>query len=449
MWHRLRTTLVHKLGTIALIGLAVCSCVASAADKQLLEQAQALLKDGKAEAAYQLLEPKEDVYAGDVMFDFLLGSAALESGKPSKASFVYERILAVDPSYIGVRADMGRAYFALGDYARAKIEFETILGQKSLPLDLRTQVEQYVAAIEARAQAKQTVTTGYMEFGLGRDSNIGSATGLTALNLPATGVYQPARPTGTKVSDNYSTLALGGEINHLLSEQWGVFAGVDYRIRDHGRFNDPNTWTLDGRVGFSYSGGAWLLRTGLTAGEYHYNSQRLRETVGATADWRLALDASSQLTAAASALRATYVPVASLAQQSDTYTATVGWLSALGSGATVLSLTGVGGYEDAYGRRDDGDRRFWGPRLLLQTSFSNDLGAYLTAGATRSRYDGLNSSYLFARRETAYDMTAAVTWGLTKGVSLRPQFTYVKNNSNAELYSYDKADVSVNLRVDY
>mgnify|MGYP003379647042 CR=1 FL=1 len=158
----------------------------AAVDKALLEQAQALIKAGKAQEAYQMLEAKEDEHAGDLMFDYLLGTAALESGKPSKATFVYERMLAIDPSYIGVRADMGRAYFALGDYGRAKIEFETVLGSQNLPSDLRTQVEQYSVAADSRAQAKPTTMTSYLEVGFGQDNNIGSASGLTVLNLPAT-----------------------------------------------------------------------------------------------------------------------------------------------------------------------------------------------------------------------------------------------------------------------
>jgi tetratricopeptide (TPR) repeat protein len=429
--------------------LALASCLAQAVDKGMLEQAQSLIRAGKAEAAYQLLEAKEAEQAGEPNFDYLLATAALESGKPSKASFVYERILAVDPSYLGVRADMGRAYFALGDYARAKIEFETVLGAKNLPLDLRTQVEQYAAAADAKAQAKQTVTTGYMEFGLGRDSNIGSASGLTSMNLPATGIYRPTPPTGVRTADGYGTVALGGEVNHLLSDQWGLFAGADYRIRDYAKFNDANNWTLDGRAGVSYSGGAWLLRTGLTAGEYHYNQQRLRESVGATVDWRMALSTSSQLTAGGSLLRATYVPVASSSQQSDTYTGTVGWMQAVGDGSTVFSLSGVAGYEDAFGNRDDGDRRFWGPRVLVQTSFTKELGGYVTAGVSRSTYRGINSSYLVSRRETAGDMTFALNWTFAKGMSLRPQVSYIRNNSNTELYAYDKADASLNLRFDY
>lgn len=421
----------------------------AAVDKALLEQAQALIKAGKAQEAYQMLESKEDEHAGDLMFDYLLGTAALESGKPSKATFVYERMLAIDPSYIGVRADMGRAYFALGDYGRAKIEFETVLGSQNLPSDLRTQVEQYSVAADSRAQAKPTTMTSYLEVGFGQDNNIGSASGLTVLNLPATGVYRPTAPTGTKIPDEYSTLALGGEINHMLSEKWGLMGGLDYRSRDYAKYNEPNTWTWDARAGVTYTGGAWLLRTMLTAGEYTYNSQRLRQTLGATADWRMALTTSSQLLASGSVLRAGYVPAASKSQESDTYTGTLGWMKVLGAGGTALNLSAVFGQENATGARDDGDRRFWGARALVQSSFTKDVGGYLTAGWTQSDFSGINSSYLMARHEIASDVTAALNLTLTKGVALRPQISYVKNHSNAALYAYEKVDASVNLRFDY
>jgi tetratricopeptide (TPR) repeat protein len=429
--------------------LALAQTAWAGVAQSLIEEAEALLKAGKADAAYQLLEPQEAAGAGDLVFDYLLATAALESGKPSKATFIYERILAVAPSYVGVRADMGRAYYALGDFGRAKIEFETVLSVSNLPPDLRGQVEQYVKLAEARAQAKRTVFTGYIEAGIGRDTNIGSATGQSLLTLPASGAYTPTPPTGIKTADSYSTLALGGEINHQLSDQWGLYTGADYRIRDYRTYNNPNNWTVDGRAGLSYSGGAWLLRTGLAAGEYHYYGQHLRNTVGLTADWRRALTASSQVTANGSFTRGTYLLTGQSNQDTNTATLSIGWLTALGDGSTVFSITGTGGDEIATGHRDDGDKRFFGPRVSLQKVFSEHLGGFLSTGATRSSYQGINSSYLMARRETLYDLTLGLTWTLAKGASLRPMLTYLRNNSNAELYSYNKTDASINLRFDF
>ena len=75
--------------------LACAVCLAFSAtlahaqvDQAVLEKAETLLKAGSAEEAYQLLEPLEVQAAGDPVYDSLLGTAALESKRPSKATFV-------------------------------------------------------------------------------------------------------------------------------------------------------------------------------------------------------------------------------------------------------------------------------------------------------------------------------------------------------------------------
>src|SRR6267143_1708302 len=87
--------------------------LAAWAQADIVAQGEALVRAGRYADAYQLLEPHEDRLAGDIKFDYLLARSALETGRPSKASFIYERILAQEPNYVGVRLEMGRAYIAL------------------------------------------------------------------------------------------------------------------------------------------------------------------------------------------------------------------------------------------------------------------------------------------------------------------------------------------------
>jgi tetratricopeptide (TPR) repeat protein len=84
-----------------------------------LKEAQTLIAQGDAAQAFAMLAPFEPQFSGDLEFDYLLARAALDSGQPSLASFIYERILAVEPNYVGVRIENGRAYLDLGNYARA------------------------------------------------------------------------------------------------------------------------------------------------------------------------------------------------------------------------------------------------------------------------------------------------------------------------------------------
>ncbi len=142
----------------ALLALGFCAWVTSSAALAAeldLEKADALMKQGKPAEAYSLLEPFEFQLSGNVRFDYLLGIAALDSGRPDKATLAFERVLATDPNFTGARIDMGRAYFQLGDYTRAKAEFETVLTQNPPPA-ARATINNYLAAIEKQESDRKT-----------------------------------------------------------------------------------------------------------------------------------------------------------------------------------------------------------------------------------------------------------------------------------------------------
>ena len=422
-------------------------------NKLVLDGAIELLKAGRADDVYVMLEPLEVEAAGDLVYDYLLATAALGSNRPSKATFVYERILAVAPNYVQVRADMGRAYFALGDYGRAKIEFEAVLAIQNLPPDLRGTVEQYAKAAEANDQNKATLLTGYLELGFGNDSNIKSINksetiaypGNPSIPVPA-GTYSNQ---GSKI-DNYTTLGLGGELSHRLSAQWGVYAGADYRGRAYQHFCENTCYaSLDGRSGLSYTNGAWLLRAGMTSGVFTLNDVAFRDSLGVSLDWKLVMASSSQLSLGFSSNRASYLSIGTVSENTQTNSLSAGWLSSIGDGSGVFSISVSGGTELALRGRSDGNKEFYGPRFLFQKSFNPQWGGYITTGSAYSKYSGTNILYGVSREESFTDFALGATWTLRKGVSVRPQVSYIRNSSNADLYAYDKTDVSVNLRLDY
>src|SRR3989338_4003069 len=70
---------------------------AISAKEEVLRDAEALVKAGKPAAAYALLAPLEAARSGEARFDYLLGVAALDSGKPDKAVLAFKRVLATNP----------------------------------------------------------------------------------------------------------------------------------------------------------------------------------------------------------------------------------------------------------------------------------------------------------------------------------------------------------------
>lgn len=142
--------------------------------EKLLREADVLIKSGKPADAYTLLEPLEFDHAGEERFDYLIGIAALDSGKPDKATLAFERALAVDPDFAAARLDMARAYYQLGDLQRARTEFAAALEQHPSEA-ARLNIQKYLDAIDARKDGKRTRVSGYAEGSVGKDSNVNNS----------------------------------------------------------------------------------------------------------------------------------------------------------------------------------------------------------------------------------------------------------------------------------
>jgi tetratricopeptide (TPR) repeat protein len=426
-------------------------------DADVVAQGEALVRAGRYAEAYQLLEPLEDKLAGDVKFDYLLARAALESGRPSKASFIYERILAVEPNYIGVRLEMGRAYLLLGDYARAKLEFETVLRFENLPLDLRQQAQVYGKAADDYLAGKRTVGYGYAEYSFGYDSNPQSATKTSVIHLVNDNILVLESPQ-LKRSDRYSALAFGGELVHALTNRFSAFAGGDARGRAYNHLTElrgeedriyaANFSTLDARFGLGYSEGVHNLRVGGTGGRFWLHNDLTRDSEGWTADYRYLASKRDQITLNTSGYRFRFVPEALKVNNFDLQQWALGWLRGSADGRGAFGFTVIGGVEKATDRLD-GDKPFYGARITLQSTWTPTVGAFLVGGAQRGKYSRVNVLFDLTRVETLYDATAGITWSFAKGWSLRPQVQHYKNDSGIPLFEYDRTDVSVNLRADF
>src|SRR5687768_6269331 len=117
-------------GKFALARVCVVACTllafqAQAADA-VMDQAYKHMQAGNAKAAYALLEPEETARAGDKDFDFLFALAALDVGQNTRAIFALERVLAADPNNARARAELGRAYLAVGEASAARVELNAV-----------------------------------------------------------------------------------------------------------------------------------------------------------------------------------------------------------------------------------------------------------------------------------------------------------------------------------
>ncbi len=439
------------LRRVILVLAAVLSC--SWAHAQLspdLGQADALIRAGKAAEALRLLEPHEDARAGNLDFDYLLGVAALEAGRADKATIALERALIVNPNHAGARLDLGRAYFALGDTARARNEFNLVLAQNP-PANARATVEAYLARIDQGGPAGKTRATGYLELTGGRDTNVNNATSQGQIFVPVFGFSLQLAPTSQRTPDNFMSMGGGGEVVHDLNNHTSLYAGADARFRINQHADTFNYNQFDVRGGIQHAFDAQnLIRAGAAYQQYYLDGAYYRETTGLNAEWRRLLSNTTQLSVFGIANHVRY--------KDDTQVANDTHLSLAGAGLThvvdqarraTVSLSGFAGYERDVGQRIDGDRKLVGARLGGQTGWGTDVDVFASLGYQTSRFQSRNVIFDQQRTDKQADVAAGLVWRIDRAWLLKPQLTYTRNASNIDINGYSRYEASLTLRRDF
>ena len=419
------------------------------ARETLLHDAEALMKAGKATEAYNLLEPLEFERAGEVRFDYLIGIAALDSGKPDKATLAFERVLAVDPEYAGARLDMARAYYKLGDMQRAKTEFETVLDQNPSAA-ARVTIRKYLDDIAGRETGKRTRVSGYVEGTVGRDNNVNNASEISSNIITPT-----LNPNSVELADNYYGVAAGGEIIHGLNTNWRLYAGANLGQRNNFRQKNYDTRSLDERVGVIYGTGANRYRIGVLGGQNTLNSASYRNNTGINAEWRHAVGSSNQLNVFGQSVRYRYADIALQLNDVNQQVAGIGWLHVLGDARSTLSGSMYYGAENDVGPvtlaspnggRLDGAKRLGGFRVGGQAVSGERVKLYFSAGEQFSKFDNVNPSISSRRSDLLDDFTFGADWYLDKLWTVRTKWIRFNNMSNVGAYAYDRTDYSLTIR---
>jgi tetratricopeptide (TPR) repeat protein len=219
--------------------LAFASCLASGERTslpELLEQARTLSAAGRA-----------DEYIGVVEFDYALGRAALDSGRPDRATLAFGRVLAVDPKHAGASIDMGRAYLALGNREQARAIFGGLLALDP-PAAVREQLAAYLAQAGG-ASERRTFVSGFVAAIAGHDSNVNAAAAQARVFVPLFGSEVDLASANVRKADNYAGLSAGLDITHQIDERILLVGGVEAADRSNARESQFDLGAVAARIG--------------------------------------------------------------------------------------------------------------------------------------------------------------------------------------------------------
>ena len=414
----------------------------------LTDQARRLLEAGKPQEAYRVLQPLEPQRAGDADFDYLLGIAALDAGDAERAVFALERALAVRPGFSQARAEIARAYAALGERKAARQELETV---KSTATDLAPEARATIDRFLGALSKPPTRVAGYMEAMFGIDSNVNSAVGSGSLAIPSIGIVTLA-PAASRLSDSYWGLSGGISIAHPINEELAVTGGLrgGFRLNNGDSVKEQfDTHSADVDAGLRWTRGRDTFSGGFQGQTFAVDNKRLRNSAGLIAQWQRNLSDTQQFTLFGQSSDLTY-PGQSV-RNADRTIVGVGYAQALqGRYSPVVFVSGYMGSERerALGVPHLGHEPF-GARIGMQLTLREDLTLNAFAAYEERRYNGQEPLFGVARRDRQTDLRVGLSWKLAPEWTLNPQLSYTGNSSNVNLFKYDRTVASVALRKDF
>ncbi len=438
-----------KRAIVASLLTLTCAANLLAADEVLLNAKRAL-DQGRAQAAYDALNPLQQARAGDPAYDFLLGRAALELGRNTEAVFALERVLAVLPGNGPARARIAQAYFNLQETETARREFENVQKQE-VPPEVSAAVARFLEAIERAEQGDQPVVHGYFQLSLGHDSNVNSATAEKTVAVPLFGGPVTLSDASTKQSDQYVSFGAGVNFRDPLTNKLGLVGGLNFATRSNYAQSSFDTVNYDFNLGLSYKDTRDTLTGTLNYGNLWVSLPEIpnayRVVKGLIGEWQHDYDKRNQTSLFLQAARLEYPDQQVL--DAARLVLGAGYAHALQSGPIVY-LGWYGGRE----RQQDDTRPDLGFRLIgARTGGQVALAAAWTALASvsyeRRRYAG-DDPFFFTRREDRQsDASLGLRYAWLKNASVSAQLSYTQNNSNIQLHQFARTQYWLGIRQEF
>lgn len=262
--------IVRRSLAAAALGLALVQATAAP-----LEDLRRQVEGSQFELAYKTAQANPQLI-GDVHFDFLYGVAAINVGRVSEGLLALERHLSAVPANDRARLELARGYFLLGEYSRARAEFEFVL-RYNPPAGVRSNIAGYLQAMQVREVADRRATGRfYAEAGIGHDSNVNGGTFRDELQL-AFGPVSLAGSPSQQVADGYAQVAAGGQKLLRVSTRMSVFAGADLDHRANFKQRIYDLTNGSAYVGFTQLSGPALWRVTLGVNQMRVDQRRYRD----------------------------------------------------------------------------------------------------------------------------------------------------------------------------
>jgi hypothetical protein len=440
-----QATVAGRCARIAALAFAIGTGSAWAAPADELKQ---LMEAGRAADAYALAQKHPDQF-GDPTFDFYYGVAAAEAGHAGDAVLALERYILRFPDNVSARMQLARAYFILGEDARAREEFDG-LRKLNPPADVTATIDRFLESIRLRETRYKPSAGLYIEAGFGTDSNVNGGPVDANLFLPGFGSVLLTQ-SATQQSDRFTLVGAGGYFSYPLAPGIALYgngsAEMKSNLKDQNAQFDLGNYNATGGVSFLQE--THLFRVSVNDGLVTLGTSRYLSALGGQAEWQYQIDERQSFGLSAQAARLTY-PGANQARNADFNGLSAGYRRLFAHAwQPILSLRFDLGEQRSRTNRDDLVPETVGGRIGVSFTPAAQWGVSLGYSNTRSHYKGEDILLGVTRVDSLNTVDFAVSYLINNNLSIRGEGAVLRNRSNVDLYSFPRELAAIKVRYEF
>ena len=438
---------LHGFVSILLLCALQCTVHADA----LTDEAERLINERQSQQAYELLIKQLLNRSGTVDYDLLLGIAALNSGHPTEAVFAFERVLDVDPDNSRARAELGRAYFEMGENAAAREEFNNV-NRQEIPETIGSTIDEYLAELDARLATTKKRFTAFAEVALGYDSNVNSATDSSTIAIPAIGNLSFTLDDSSQELDSGF---IEGGFGAAFSMPWagtdnlGVFGSANFHEKYSWDETDFRTRSADAQLGLSYTREKNQYRISILGQHFGLDKASYRNLGGGRLAWLHTWNDRTIISSYAQWAVERYLTVG--VRDVNSYSGGIGVIHLMNrTGTPVISATIFGGTDDEVDNsRSDVGRNYIGVRMSGEYNYNEKTKLFGNFTYQFSDYGSVDPLFREEREDNFIFLRAGVEYAVGKNWYVKPEVQYLLSDSTIPINDYNRWQLMATARYNF
>ncbi|MBA3035901.1 MAG: DUF560 domain-containing protein, partial [Desulfobacterium sp.] len=374
----------------------------------------------------------------DVMF--WIGTSAMRTGESDLAVKKFKQMLSIDPKLNRVRLELAATYFKTGNLDEARKELD-IVRAASPPKAVLDNISKMLAAIDEKNKKifwNLRVAEGFMW-----DDNINSGPDLDTYQVFG-GFLTPNKLTA-KLSDEAFITSVAGNLLVDMGEAKGLMwnTSLSFYNKAHLDYSQFDFLSIDVNTGPWWVKQKDILKLPVGYTEREYGSDRLSYAFHIDPEFEHHFNQYFSLKTLFSYTTENFYFTSRSGLDNERYRFELAPSFYLDNRKHVFSLTTGYDYMDA----DDDRYTYDGPYLGLSyfTRFPTNTELFVQYMWTKKDFDDKPLLYIKGRQDERDGITAIVSQGFLKYFYTSFAFTYTDNNSNADIYDYDRTTYTLSL----